>query len=256
MKKRPKICLALNCKTIEELKAEIDEYGQYCSCIEWNADRFIGIDSYSGEEFAQLLRLVKTMCGDREFFFDYKGEEEKVNKYLRYAMGVADYINIAWGNSQTRQLVKEARRKKTQTMLSYYVLDKIMTSEDISTQLIQMELFQADLLKVVAFANTEADAYALLEGAYGYNQLKSHQPFVVIAMGSEGQASRICSGDFGSVMTYGCGSKPTAPGQFDVKDLCRYMDTYYKGKAEASRGETGKSVAAKKEKSKVKKGNL
>ena len=228
MRKRPEICLSLNCKTIEEVKADIDEFGIYCHAIEWCADMFTDIEKYSQEEFVQVLKLIKTMCKDKKFFFDYKGEETTTNRLLRCAMGVADYIDIGWENSQVRQLVKEARKKKTKSMVSYHELEKIMTKEEISTQFIKMEKSQADLLEIIAFADTEEDAYALLEGAYAYNQLKGHQPFIALAMGNEGQASRICSGDFGSVMTYGGGSRPTAPGQFNARDLSRYMDIYYR----------------------------
>lgn len=227
MKRRPEICLSLNCRTVEEIKADIDEYGQYCQAVEWCGDRLTGIAGYSDEEFVQILKLIKAMCGEKRFIFDYKGEEQEMNRFLRLAMGAADYIDIGWGNSETKQLMKEAKKKRTKVLLSFHEMERILTKEDISTQLLKMEQTAADVLEVVAFANREEDAYALLEGAYAYNQLKRHKPFVAIAMGDEGQASRICCGDFGSIMSYACGSKPTAPGQFNARDLARYMDTYY-----------------------------
>lgn len=229
MRKRPDICLSLNCKTIEEVKADIDEFGPYCRAVEWCGDRFTGIENYSQEEFVQVLKLIKAMCRGKRFFFDYKGEdEETTNRLLRYAMEAADYIDIGWENSQLRQLVKEARRRGTKSLVSYHAMDKIMTKEEVATQFVRMERSQADMIEIVAFADREEDAYALLEGADAYNQLRGHLPFIALAMGNEGQASRICSGDFGSVMTYGGGSKPTAPGQFNARDLSRYMDIYYR----------------------------
>lgn len=228
MRKRPDICLSLNCKTVEEVKADIDEFGSYCRAIEWCADRFEGIENYSQEEFTQLLRLIKTMCRGKRFFFDYKGDGEIVNQFLRYAMGIADYIDVNWENRELKQLVKEARRKGTKVLASYHAMDRIMSKEEVATQFVRMEQCQADMIEIVAFADREEDAYALLEGADAYNQLRGHLPFIALAMGNEGQASRICSGDFGSVMTYGCGTKPTAPGQFNARDLSRYMDIYYR----------------------------
>ena len=228
MRKRPDICLSLNCKTIEEVKADIDEFGPYCRAIEWCADRFEGIENYSQEEFTQVLRLIKTMCRGKRFFFDYKGEGEVTNRFLRYAMGTADYIDIIWENRELKQLVKEARRKGTKTLVSYHAMDRIMSKEEVATQFVRMERCQADIIEIVAFADREEDAYALLEGADAYNQLRGHLPFIALAMGKEGQASRICAGDFGSAMTYGCGKKPTAPGQFNARDLSRYMDIYYR----------------------------
>ncbi|MCI8608258.1 MAG: type I 3-dehydroquinate dehydratase [Firmicutes bacterium] len=228
VKKRPEICLLLNCRTIEELKTEISSFGSDCQAIEWCADGTMGMEAYSQEEFSQMLKLIKAMCRGKTFIFEYLGEEKEASKFLRYAMGIADYIDVDWKNSQAKQLIKEARRRHTKTMLTWHEMERILTKEEIATELIKMEKYPADMLAVASFANTEEDAYAILEGAYAYNTLQGHKPFLVVAMGEEGQASRICGGDFGCVMTYACGSKATAPGQFNARDLKRYMDIYYK----------------------------
>lgn len=228
VKKRPQICLILNSRTQEEIKAEITEFGNPCQAVEWYADRNSGLDTYSDKEFIQLLKLIKTMCNKKTFIFGFQGEEKETNRLLRLAMGVADYIDVDWKNSQHKQLVKEAHRRRTRVLLTYHELERIMTKDEISMEFVKMEASKADMLSIISFANTEADAYAILEGSYAYNQLKKHTPFLAIAMGDEGQASRICGGDFGSVMTYACGSKITAPGQFNAHDLKRYMDKYYK----------------------------
>jgi 3-dehydroquinate dehydratase-1 len=229
IKKRPEICLLLTCRTIEEIKSEIALFGDSCQAIEWRADDKMEMSSYSKAEFVQMLRLIKTMCRGKKFIFEYVSEsEEQTNQFLRYAMGIADYIDVNWKNSQVRQLIKEARRHRTKVMITWNEMERILTKEEISTEFIKMEKYSADMLSIVAFANTEEDAYELLEGAYAYNSLRGHKPFLIVAMGEEGQASRICGGDFGSVMTYACGSKMTAPGQFNANDLKRYMDLYYK----------------------------
>lgn len=230
VKKRPDICLLLNCRTVEEIKAELEIYGDDCQAVQWCADKNAEAANYSKEEFVQMLKLIKAMCHKKQFIFQYRGteeEEETTNRMLRYAMGVADWIDIDWHSSELKSLLKEAKRKRTRTLVTYHELERILTKEEISTEFIKMEKYPADMLAIISFANTEEDAYALLEGAYAYNQLRGHKPFITIAMGEEGQASRICGGDFGSVMTYACGSRPTAPGQFNAKDLKRYMDKYY-----------------------------
>lgn len=229
-KRRPEICLLLNCRTIEEIKAELDLFGEDCQAVQWNPGKHSGVEKYTREEFVQILKLVKTMCGKKKFIFQYYDvdDEETTNRMLRYAMGTADWIDIDLKNGELKALLREAKKKRTQTMLTYHEMERILSKEDIALEFIKMEKYPADLLAIISFANTEEDAYALLEGAYAYNQLKGHKPFLAIAMGEEGQASRICGGDFGSVLTYACGSKPTAPGQFNASDLKRYMDMYYK----------------------------
>jgi len=228
--KRPQICLSLSCKTIEDLIEEIQEYFEYADLIEWCVDETEGSNSYTKEEFVHKLLLVKSFCQNKPLIIDYKKDEETGNKIQRWAMGYADIIDIDADNSEVNQLVKEAKKKKTKTLISHHVFDGMPSKDDIATQFVRMEKTKGDILKIACFAETEMDTYAVLEAAGAYTMLKEHKPIVAIAMGEEGQASRICAGDFGSTISYACGSKPTAPGQFNARDLSRYLDTYYKGK--------------------------
>lgn len=228
VKKKPQICLLLNCRTLEEIKAELDEFGDACQVVEWWTDKNSGFDKFRDEEFTALLKLVKSMCMKKTFIFSYRGDEAEINHYMRLAMGIADYIDVDWKHPHMKSLIREAHRRRTKVLLTYHELERIMTKDDIATELVKMETSRADMLAIISFANTEADAYAVLEGSYAFNQLKGHTPFLAVAMGEEGQASRICGGDFGSVMTYACGSRATSPGQFNANDLKRYMDKYYK----------------------------
>ena len=225
--KKPEICLSLNCATMTQIYEEIDRYKDYCSVVEWCVDKFPGAEQWSQEEFAEKLAEVKQFCKGKKLMVDYKGDEKVGNAFLRRAMGIADIIDIDADNSEVHKLVRQAKRKGTQTLISHHEFEKMPGRDEIATLFIKMEKTGGDILKVAAMANSEQDTYNLLEGAAAYCQLKYHQPIVAIAMGEEGQVSRICAGDFGSVMTYACGSKPTAPGQFDAKRLYEYMKKYY-----------------------------
>lgn len=228
--KRPKICLSLNCKTIEDLIEEIEEFIQYADLVEWCVDETEGSENYTKEEFIHKLLMVKSFCQNKPLIVDYKKDEETGNKIQRWALGYADIIDIDADNSEVLKLVKEARRKKTKTLISHHVFEGMPSKDEIATQFVRMEKTKGDILKIACYAETEADTYAVLEAANAYTQLKDHKPIVAIAMGEEGQASRICAGDFGSSISYACGSKPTAPGQFSAKDLHKYLNTYYEGK--------------------------
>lgn len=227
---RPKICLSLNCRTIEDLIQELEEFKEYAEVIEWCVDKTEGADQYSEEEFVHKLLMVKSFCDRKPLIIDYKGNEEIGNRIQRWAMGHADIIDIDADNTQIHQMVKEAKKKKTKTLISYHVFDHMMLKDEIATQLLRMEKTKGDILKVACFAEKEIDTYEVLEAASAYTKLSKHKPIVAIAMGEEGQVSRICAGEFGSIMTYACGKEATAPGQFNARDLSRYLDKYYKGK--------------------------
>lgn len=228
--KRPKICLSLNCKTVEDLIEEIQEFIEYADLVEWCVDETEGSEEYTREEFIHKLLLVKSFCQNKPLIIDYKKDEEIGNKIQRWALGYADIIDVDADNSEVLKLVKEARRKKTKTLISHHVFDGMPAKDEIATQFVRMEKTNGDILKIACYAESELDTYAVLEAAGAYTQLKDHKPIVAIAMGEEGQASRICAGDFGSSISYACGSKPTAPGQFNARDLHKYLNTYYEGK--------------------------
>ena len=228
--KRPKICLSLNSKTIEDLIEEIEEFIEYADMVEWCVDETVGSENYTREEFVHKLLMVKSFCQNKPLIVDYKKDEETGNKIQRWAMGYADIIDIDADNSEVLKLVKEARRKKTKTLISHHVFEGMPTKDEIATQFVRMERTKGNILKIACYAENEIDTYAVLEAAGAYTQLREHKPIVAIAMGEEGQASRICAGDFGSSISYACGAKPTAPGQFNARDLNRYLNTYYEGK--------------------------
>jgi 3-dehydroquinate dehydratase-1 len=47
-------------------------------------------------------------------------------------------------------------------------------------------------------------------------------------MGELGMSSRICAGQFGSVITFAAGKDASAPGQIDAVTLQGYLEKYYK----------------------------
>lgn len=234
--KRPEICLSLSCKDLLEVKHEIAEFGQYAQIIEWCADRMEGAADYTRESFIADAKEVKKLCGRKKLSIDYKaadgeeGEEaqNKAVRVMRWALEVADMIDIDYACPEAESLIKSAKRRRVKTEISHHEFDRMPDRNEIAEIFLKLEKTGADILKVACFAEEEVDTYSILEGASAYSQLKGAKPIVAIAMGQEGQVSRICAGDFGSVISYACGSVPTAPGQFNARQLSKYMDKYYK----------------------------
>lgn len=225
--KRPAVCLSLSCKTLEQLEKEIATYKDCCQIVEWCVDSTEGAECYSQVEFTEKLNHVKELCSGKKLIVDYKGDDLVGNRIQRWAMGIADIIDLDADNTEITEMIREAKRNKTKVLISHHEFDGTPERDKIATQFIKMEKLGGDILKVACFAHTEMESYRVLEAAGAYTQLKNHKPIVAIAMGEEGQASRICAGDFGSVITYSCGEVPTAPGQFNARDLTRYLDIYY-----------------------------
>lgn len=233
--KRPAICLSLSCKDLLEVKHEIAEFGQYAQIIEWCADRMNNAANYTKESFLADAKEVKKLCGRKTLSIDYKGAEgeegdtalAKANMVMGWATEIADMIDIDADNPELESIIRTAKRRRVKTEISHHEFERMPDRNEIAEMFLKLEKTGADILKIACFAAEEADTYSILEGASAYSQLKGAKPIVAIAMGQEGQVSRICAGDFGSVISYACGSVPTAPGQFNARQLSKYMDKYY-----------------------------
>ena len=113
-KRRPEICLSLNCSSVAEVAAEIAEYRDYCEIIEWCADKMEGAENYSKEAFLIDAEQIKKLCGKKKLIIDYKGEEIMTNKVMRWAMDMADIIDIdadnpEGGDELAQKLIKSGR---------------------------------------------------------------------------------------------------------------------------------------------------
>ena len=231
---RPKICLSLSCRNLLEVKHELARFGECAQIIEWCADRMDNAANYTKKSFLADALEIKKLCGRKPLSIDFKAYEEgaeavkKANQIMEWALDAADMIDLDADNPELDRLVKMAKRKRVKTEISHHEFVRMPDRNEIAEMFLRMEKTGGDILKVACFAVEEADTYSLLEGAAAYSQLRGAKPIVAIAMGAEGQVSRICAGDFGSVISYGCGSEPTAPGQFNTRQLSKYMDKYYK----------------------------
>lgn len=229
-KKRPNICLSLPCESIEEIEYEIREHGELAQMIEWRADAYPGISEMEKDEYISLAKTVKKLCGNRKLIVDCGRDDNLSSRIIRWSIGISDMVSMDFSNPQISRIIREAHRKKTEVIASYHDFERMPARDEIAETLLRMEKLGADILKVACIANTENDMYSVLEAASVYSQLKGAKRIVAIAMGEEGQVSRICGGDFGSYISYAAGSKATAPGQFTVEKLSHYMDNYYKTK--------------------------
>lgn len=227
MSKRPKICLSLNCKNIDEINEELDRFFIYADIVELCADKLNGIETMEKDEYANLLHKVQSYTMNKELIVDYKGNEEVKNRILRWSMGISSYIDIDYNDSIRDELILEAKEKMTKVILSFHKFDRMLDSEEVVLQYLRMEKTKADVIKIACMTNKKEDMYEVLNGAQKYSSLSNARPIVAIAMGKLGEESRICMGDFGSRISYACGSVETAPGQFNAKTLSEYLDKYY-----------------------------
>ncbi len=227
---RPDICLSLDCDNMDELKDEIEKYKDYCRYIEWQMDKIAEKSFFNKEFFIGAVWEIKHCFPGKKIMISYRGSGSKGSRILDWAIDCADLVSVKYNDPTVRELLRSARMKGTTTIVSFRSFNKMPSREDLATIYVKMERLGGDILELACFAESEVQTYAILQAAESYEQLRNHKPLIVVAMGQEGQASRVCAGDFGSIITYACGSNPTAPGQINAKDLSKYLDIYYERK--------------------------
>lgn len=226
-KKRADICLSLCCGNLQEIREDLYLYQKYAQYVEWCVHETSGVDSWSEEEYVSNLTEVRRWTRGKKLIVVYRGDDNTAARITRWSFGIADYVDVSFGSEESTRLIREAKRGKTKVILSFHDNDGMLRKDEIGELYLKMEKEGGDILKIACMANEEMDTYEILEGAAMYTSLKHHKPIIAVAMGEEGQVSRICAGDFGSVLSYGCGSKQTAAGQFNVEQLDKYMTKYY-----------------------------
>jgi len=145
---------------------------------------------------------------------------------------MADLIDIevfiAEGTDQVSEFIKYAHEAEQMVVLSNHDFEKTPAVEEMVCKYDRMNELDGYIIKLAVMPHDENDAAALLEAAAITNEKYPEKPLIAISMGEAGMATRICAGQFGSVITFASGEKASAPGQIDAGTLQEYLDKYYK----------------------------
>ncbi|MCI2063117.1 MAG: type I 3-dehydroquinate dehydratase [Eubacteriaceae bacterium] len=120
------------------------------------------------------------------------------------------------------------RKEGKYTILSSHDFSDTLPVEELVRKYCAMDNMQGDILKIAVTPRKPEDVYTLLEAARIFHEEYSKTMIVAISMGETGQTSRICGGEFGSVITFAAGVRGTAPGQMKADKLKQALDEYYR----------------------------
>lgn len=224
---RPKICLSLNCKNIDEIKDELNKYLAYADIVELCADKLEGIENYTKDQFLELLKKVRVYIKEKKLIVDFKGEQNLQDKIICWAMGVADIVDIDFENPNRDSLIKEAKARLTLVLLSSHDFNKMLSRKEVYNKFLLMDKTEANILKIACKANSKEDKFEVLEGAKEYSSIPKAKDIVAIAMGENGKESRVIMGEYNSTISYACGTIETAPGQYNAMELYKLIKEHY-----------------------------
>ena len=244
----PAICIPLTGKDRTELEAELELIeNQPHQLVEWRADYLMAANAE--DSFWNVTREVLNTLGflkeklDVPVLFTVRTSREGgeidiaeedyifINR-MAADSGMADLIDIeaftAEGTDLVSEFVKYSHAAGQKVLLSNHDFGKTPAVDEMARIYDLMNDLDGDIIKQAVMPRSEDDVAALLEAAAVTNEKYPEKPLVAISMGELGMTSRICAGQFGSVITFASGRAASAPGQIDAQTLQGYLEKYYK----------------------------
>ena len=246
--KKPAICIPLTGSSRQELAEEIKNLqGKPFQLLEWRADKMIA--AMKGHSFWNVTRELLNTLGairadiDVPMLFTIRtagegGEADItaedyffINRMVADSK-MADLIDIeafiAEGTDLVSEFIRYAHAVEQMVVLSNHNFEKTPAVDEMADKYRFMHILGGDIIKLAVMPHSEGDVAALLETASLINDEYPDQPLIAISMGELGMSSRICAGQFGSVITFAAGKDASAPGQIDAVTLQGYLEKYYK----------------------------
>lgn len=232
----PKIAVPLTEKKPAKLIAEAQKIvSEQPDIIEWRID-FLA-DLFDLAKLKKLAADLRTAIGDTVLLITLRTKKEGGNQALsdtdyfnicKYVIEnkLSDLIDIELLHQKTkvRQLLLLAHANGLKVILSSHDFKKTPKQAEICNRLTLMEKTGADLAKVAVMPQNVTDVLNLLV-ATSIAQSRLTIPLITISMGKMGKISRISGQLFGSAVTFGTVTKASAPGQIDLANLKKIIET-------------------------------
>jgi len=231
--KGTKICVPIVGTTMKEiLDATAVACNTPCHVVELRIDYYER--AHSIDAIIELLMLIKPQLKGRALLFTWRtkgeGGEKSISSQDYFTMleriiptGLVDAIDIELFFDQDRML-------KTIEFAKVHGITIIMSNHDFNGTpshevIVNRLLLLADVPKMAVMPNTTGDVLTLLEATAEVKALYPSDPIITMAMGPLGAVTRTAGALFGNAMTFASAGKASAPGQIDVHELKRILDT-------------------------------
>jgi 3-dehydroquinate dehydratase-1 len=150
--------------------------------------------------------------------------EERRRELYDAGLAHAHAIDVEIASAEAlAALVQRARADGRVVILSAHFQDGTPPLGTLLGLVARADALGAHLTKLVTTATSMADVRRLLEATLAARP----RPVATFAMGPLGVGSRVAFGLAGSLLTYGCVGRPTAPGQLPVHELRVWLDRLY-----------------------------
>lgn len=207
MKKKPRIVASLGREALRDLPSTGD-----ADMIEVRLDLEAGdpLGALKEVRLATSKQIIATnrMAAEGGKF---EGSERERIEMLRRASDYSDYVDIELRAPLRDEIMKRVDKP---FIVSYHDFDGMLGLDEMRSILEEMKKTRAAIAKIAMTPSGLKDNLKILEFL-----LEVDMPLCMIAMGEVGRHLRAVAPLYGSVLTYGYVSEPTAPGQLSVSEL-------------------------------------
>ena len=228
---KPKICVSLVGKTEDEIIRECKKLSlMNIDIVEFRCDFFEYILNI--EKVCFLLEQIKLILNEIPLIFTVRSKKEggeiciSENDYINLYSNICkrkltDIIDVELrlGDEKVKYLVNMAHDNNIKVIISKHDFEKTPQKDEMLGALIKMQELGGDIPKLAVMPNNDMDVIKLLEITSIMKEKYNNTPVITISMGKKGIISRIGGQIFGSCLTFASGTKASAPGQINVKDL-------------------------------------
>jgi 3-dehydroquinate dehydratase-1 len=141
----------------------------------------------------------------------FEGSERERSLILLEASDFADYVDIEL-RAEFRDSLLEKICKPA--IISYHNFFCTPSNEELRLILDEISETRAEIAKIAVTPKSLKDNLSILNLL-----IEADKPLCMIAMGNLGKHLRVISPFYGSVLTFGYVSQPTAPGQMSIFEL-------------------------------------
>lgn len=234
----PKICVPI----VEQTKEEILEAAKAVTqspadLVEWRADFFEAV--FDIEAVKAVLAELRNILCEMPLLFTFRTKNEGGEKEISFpqygallkevaATGLADLIDVeVYFHEMIPELIAELKQMGIVVVGSNHDFEKTPQKREIIQTLGYMQFIGADIPKIAVMPQNERDVLTLLYATQEMVSQYADRPIITMSMAGLGSVSRICGETFGSAVTFGALKKSSAPGQIDVVELKKILETLH-----------------------------
>ena len=146
-------------------------------------------------------------------------------KLLIYHMAMehVDAVDIELDSPVIEAVMNLARENEKTVIVSSYFADRTPGVDELETVFSASRLKGADVVKITAHAKSMDDVFTLLD----FTRKHRDDGVIPVSMGPHGALSRLLFPAAGSLLTYCCLERPSAPGEIPMSELVDDLRRYY-----------------------------